>query len=205
VVAHIDDPGIDVAGLMKHIKGPDFPTGGIIVGREGVREAYETGRGRVVVRGKAHIEPMERGKERIIVTEMPYQVAKGDGRGDGSGLIRKIAEQVQNDRIKEIADLRDESDRSGIRLVIELKRDALPKVALNKLYKHTPLQTTFGVNMVALVDGVPRTLGLLQIVKNYVDHQRDVIVRRTKHELREREARLHIPRGCSSRSPTSTR
>jgi DNA gyrase subunit A len=194
-VAYIDDPQIDVDGLTKHVKGPDFPTGGIIVGHGGIREAYETGRGRVVVRGRAHVEPMERGKERIIITEMPYQVAKGDGRGDGSGLIRKIAEQVQNGRIKEISDLRDESDRSGIRLVVELKRDALPKVALNKLYKHTSLQTTFGVNMVALVDGVPRTLGLLPIVKNYVDHQRDVIVRRTKHELREREARLHILEG----------
>src|SRR5918999_60232 len=185
VVAYIDDPQIDLGGLMKHIKGPDFPTGGIIVGHAGIREAYETGRGRVIVRGRSHIEPMERGKERIIVTEMPYQVAKGDGRGDGSGLIRKIAEQVQNGRIKEISDLRDESNRTGIRLVVELKRDAIPKVALNKLYKQTPLQTTFGVNMVALVDGVPRTLGLLPIVKNYVDHQRDVIVRRTKHELRE--------------------
>src|ERR671919_511633 len=194
-VAHIDDPSIDVAGLMKHIKGPDFPTGGIIVGHGGIREAYETGRGRVVIRGRAHIEPKERGKERIIVTEMPYQVAKGDGRGDGSGLIRKIAEQVQTGRIKEIADLRDESNRTGIRLVIELKRDVNPKVVLNKLYKHTPLQTTFGVNMVALVDGVPRTLGLLPIVKNYVDHQRDVIVRRTKHQLRDREARLHILEG----------
>jgi len=194
-VAYIDDPSLDVTGLMRHLKGPDFPTGGIIVGRGGIHEAYKTGRGRVVVRGKAHVEPMERGKERIIVTEMPYQVAKGDGRGDGSGLIRKIAEQVQSGRLKEISDLRDESDRSGIRLVIELKRDVIPKVALNKLYKHTPLQTTFGVNMVALVDGVPRTLGLLPIVKNYVDHQRDVIVRRTKHELREREARLHILEG----------
>ncbi|MET0511159.1 MAG: DNA gyrase subunit A [Thermoleophilaceae bacterium] len=191
-IAYIDDPQIDVTGLMKHIKGPDFPTGGIIVGHTGIREAYDTGRGRVLVRGKAHVEPMERGKERIVVTEMPYQVAKGDGRGDDSGLIKKIAEQVQNGRIKEISDLRDESDRQGIRLVIELKRDALPKVVLNKLYKHTSLQTTFGVNMVALVDGVPRTIGLLPIVKNYVDHQRDVIVRRTKHELREREARLHI-------------
>src|SRR5918999_2271608 len=194
-VAYIDDPDVDVAELMKHIKGPDFPTGGIIVGHPGIREAYETGRGRGVVRGRAHIEPMERGKERIIVTEMPYQVSKGDGRGDGSGLMKKIAEQALNGRIKEISDLRDESNRDGIRLVIELKRDANPKVALNKLYKHTPLQTTFGVNMVALVDGVPRTLGLLPIVKNYVDHQRDVIVRRTKHELREREARLHILEG----------
>src|SRR5918996_2117713 len=195
VVAYIDDPQIDVAGLTKHIKGPDFPTGGIIVGHSGIREAYETGRGRVVVRGRAHIEPMERGKERIIVTEMPYQVAKGDGRGDGGGLIRKIAEQVQNGRIKEVSDLRDESDRSGIRLVIELKRDALPKVVLNKLYKHTPLQTTFGVNMVALVDGVPKTLSLREVIGAYVDHQRDVIVRRTKHELREAENEAHILEG----------
>jgi DNA gyrase subunit A len=195
VIAYIDDPDIDVKGLMRHIKGPDFPTGGIIVGRGGIREAYETGRGRVVIRGRAHIEPLRQGKEAIIVTEMPYQVAKGDGRDEGTGLMRKIAEQHDNGRLKEISDLRDESDRSGIRLVIELKRDANPKVVLNKLYKHTQLQTTFGVNMVALVDGVPRTLGLLPMVRNYVDHQRDVIVRRTKYELREKEARLHILEG----------
>jgi DNA gyrase subunit A len=195
VIGYIDDPEIDVKGLMRHIKGPDFPTAGIIVGRGGIREAYETGRGRVVIRGRAHIEPLRHGKEAIIVTEMPYQVAKGDGRDDGSGLMKKIAEQHDNGRLKEISDLRDESDRTGIRLVIELKRDANPKVVLNKLYKHTQLQTTFGVNMVALVDGVPRTLGLLPIVKNYVDHQRDVIVRRTKYELREKEARLHILEG----------
>ena len=195
VVAYIDDPAVDVKGLMRHLKGPDFPTGGMIVGHSGIRDAYETGRGRVVVRGRAHVEPLRQGKEAIIVTEMPYQVYKGDGRGDGSGLIKKIAEQVQNGKLKEISDLRDESDKSGIRLVIELKRDAIPKVVLNKLYKHTQLQTTFGVNMVALVDGVPRTLGLLPIVRNYVDHQRDVVVRRTKHELREREARLHILEG----------
>jgi DNA gyrase subunit A len=195
VTAYIDDPSIDVAGLMRHMKGPDFPTGGTIVGWQGIKDAYMTGRGRLVVRAKAHIEPLRQGKEAIVVTEMPYQVPKGDGRNDGSGLIKKIAEVVQNGKIKEISDLRDESDRSGIRLVIEMKRDAIPKVVLNKLYKHTPLQTTFGVNMVALVDGVPRTLGLLPLVKNYVDHQRDVIVRRTKHELRQREARLHILEG----------
>ncbi|HEY6775692.1 MAG TPA: DNA gyrase subunit A [Thermoleophilaceae bacterium] len=195
VIAYVDDPDIDVKGLMRHVKGPDFPTGGIIVGRGGIREAYETGRGRVVIRGRAHIEPLRQGKEAIIVTEMPYQVAKGDGRDDGSGIMKKIAEQHDNGRLKEISDLRDESDRTGIRLVIELKRDAIPKVVLNKLYKHTQLQTTFGVNMVALVDGVPRTLGLLPIVRNYVDHQRDVIVRRTKYELREKEARLHILEG----------
>src|SRR5439155_17724662 len=144
---------------------------------------------------KAHIEPLRQGKEAIIVTEMPYQVPKGDGRNDGSGLIKKIAEVVHNGKIKEISDLRDESDKSGIRLVIELKRDQIPKIVLNKLHKHTPLQTTFGVNMVALVDGVPRTLGLLPLVKNYVDHQREVVVRRTKHELRRAEARAHILEG----------
>jgi DNA gyrase subunit A len=194
-IAYIDDPDIDVKGLMRHLKGPDFPTGGLIVGRGGIREAYETGRGRVVVRGRAHIEPLRQGKEAIVVTEMPYQVSKADGRGDGSGLMQKIVDQVHAGRLKEISDLRDESDKSGIRLVVELKRDAITKVVLNNLYKHTPLQTTFGVNMVALVDGVPRTLGLLPLIKNYVDHQRDVVVRRTKHELREREARLHILEG----------
>src|ERR1700754_3779946 len=135
---------------------------------------------------------MERGKERIIVTEMPFQVYKDDGRGDGSGLMQKIVEQVQNGRLKEISDLRDESDRTGIRLVIELKRDVIPKVVLNKLYKHTQLQTTFGANMVALVDGVPRTLPLIGIIDAYVRHQREVIVRRTKYELRRAEARAHI-------------
>src|SRR3954469_12885983 len=195
VVAYIDDPSIEVPGLMKHIKGPDFPTGGIITGWQGIKDAYETGRGRVVLKARAHIEPLRQGKEAIIVTEMPYQVSKGDGRNDGSGLVKKIAEVVQTGRIKEISDLRDESDRTGIRLVIELKRDAIPKVVLNKLYKHTPMQTTFGVNMVALVDGVPRTLGLLPLVKNYVDHQRDVVVRRTKYELRKAESRAHILEG----------
>jgi DNA gyrase subunit A len=191
-IAYIDDPAIDVEGLMKHIKGPDFPTGGIIVGHQGIRDAYETGRGRVVLRGRAHIEPLRQGKEAIVVTEMPYQVMKG---GETGGLIQKIKEAVEAGRIKEIADVLDYSNKEGIRLVIELKRGEMSKVVLNKLYKHTPLQTTFGVNMVALVDGVPRTLGLLPMVRNYVDHQREVIVRRTKHELREREARLHILEG----------
>jgi DNA gyrase subunit A len=195
VIAYLDDPGIDTAGLMKHIKGPDFPTGGIIVGRQGIRDAYETGRGRVVVRGRAHIEPLRQGKEAIIVTEMPYQVSKGDGRNDGSGLIKKIAEVVNDKKIPEISDLRDESDKSGVRLVIELKRDAIPKVVLNKLYKHTSLQATFGVNMVALVDGVPRTLPLRDVIQAYVDHQREVIVRRTKFELRKAEERAHILEG----------
>jgi DNA gyrase subunit A len=195
VVAYIDDPGIDVAGLMRHIKGPDFPTGGIIAGHAGIREAYETGRGRIVVKGRVHVEQLKGGRSAIIVDEMPFQVSKGDGRNDGSGLIKKIAEGVHKGRLKEISDLRDESDKSGIRLVIELKRGENHQIALNKLYKHTPLQTTFGVNMVALVDDVPRTLGLVPLVRNYVDHQRDVVVRRTKHELRQRESRLHILEG----------
>src|SRR5437764_11207105 len=195
VNAYIDDPDTDRAGLMQHVKGPDFPTGGIILGRGGIGEAYETGRGRVLVRGRAHIEPLKQGKQAIIVTEMPYQVYKGDGRGDNSGLIMKIKEQHDAGKLSEITDLRDESDRSGIRLVIELKRDAIPKVVLNKIYKHTPLQTTFGVNMVALVDGVPRTLNLRELVKHYVDHQREVVVRRTKFELRQAEDRAHILEG----------
>jgi DNA gyrase subunit A len=195
VVAYIDDPAIDTGGLMRHMKGPDFPTGGIIVGRQGIRDAYETGRGRVVVRARAHIEPLRQGKEAIIVTEMPYQVAKGDGRNEGAGLIKKIAEVVNDKKVPEISDLRDESDKSGVRLVIELKRDAIPKVVLNKLYKHTPLQTTFGVNTVALVDGVPRTLSLREVIRHYVDHQREVVVRRTKYELRQKEARAHILEG----------
>jgi DNA gyrase subunit A len=194
-IAYIDDPQIDAAGLMKHIKGPDFPTGGIIVGRQGIKDAYDTGRGRIVVRARAHIEPLRQGKEAIIVTEMPYQVPKGDSRNEGTGLIKKIKEAYDAKKITEISDLRDESDKTGIRLVIELKRDVIPKVVLNKLYKHTPMQTTFGANMVALVDGVPRTIGLLPIIKNYVDHQREVIVRRTKHELRRAEARAHILEG----------
>src|SRR3954466_1920611 len=191
VIAYIDDPDIDVPGLMKHIKGPDFPTGGIILGLGGIRDAYETGRGRVRVRAKAHIEPLSQGKEAIIVTELPFQVKKG---GDG-GLIQKIAELVRDKKISEISDLRDESDRRGMRLVIELKRDAIPKVVLNKLYKHTSMQSTFGVNMVALVDGVPRTLGLRPVIHNYVQHQRDVIVRRAKYELAELERRVHVLEG----------
>jgi DNA gyrase subunit A len=196
VIAYMDDPTIDTAGLMKHLKGPDFPTGGIIVGRSGIRDAYETGRGRVVIRARAHVEPLRQGKEAIIVTEMPYQVTKGDGRGEGGGLIKKIAEVVNDKKIPEISDLRDESsDKGGVRIVIELKRDAIPKVVLNKLYKHTSMQTTFGVNAVALVDGVPRTLPLTGIIDAYVRHQREVVVRRTKYELRRAEERVHILEG----------
>src|ERR671923_1243049 len=191
VIAYVDDPSISVEGLMRHIKGPDFPTGGLILGRQGIRDAYETGRGRVRVQARAHVEPIGQGKEAIIVTELPFTVKKG---GDG-GLIQKIADLVHEKKLPDITDLRDESDRNGMRLVIELKRDAIPKVVLNQLYKHTPMQTTFGVNMVALVDRVPRTLSLREVIAAYVAHQREVIVRRTKYELAQKEARAHILEG----------
>src|SRR5256714_5135867 len=190
-IAYIDDPEMNSEGLMKHLKGPDFPTGGIILGRAGIRDAYQTGRGRVRVQARAHIEPLKQGKEAIVVTELPFMVKKG---GDG-GLIQKIAELVKDGRIPEIANLEDHSDKRGMRVIIELKRDAIPKVVLNKLYKHTPMQSTFGVNMVALVDNVPRTLDLRAVIHNYVAHQREVVVRRTKHELAEKEARAHILQG----------
>jgi DNA gyrase subunit A len=190
-LAYIDDPEIQVEGLMKHIKGPDFPTAGTILGRDGIRDAYATGRGRIRVQAKAHIEPIGQGKEAIIVSELPFLVRKG---GDG-GVIEKIATLVHEKKLSEITDIRDESDRNGMRIVIELKRDAIPKVVLNKLFKHTPMQQTFGVNMVALVDQVPRTLSLREVIGHYVDHQREVIVRRTKYELRRAEERAHVLEG----------
>src|SRR5436309_10954253 len=190
-VAYVEDPDIDVEGLMKHLKGPDFPTAGTILGRDGIRDASATGRGRNRVQAKATIEPIGQGKEAIIVTELPFQVRKG---GDG-GVIKKIAGLVHDKKLSEITDIRDESDRNGMRFVIELKRDAIPKVVLNKLFKHTPMQQTFGVNMVALVDNVPRTLSLREVVGHYVDHQREIIVRRTKYELRRAEERAHVLEG----------
>src|SRR5215217_838580 len=186
-IAYIDDPDIDTAGLMQHIKGPDFPTGGVILGLTGIRDAYETGRGRVRVQARAHIEPLAQGKEAIIVTELPFMVKKG---GDG-GFIKKIADLHAEKKLPEITNVEDHSDRNGMRVVIELKRDVNPKVALNKLYKHTQMQATFGVNMVALVDNVPKTLPLKAVLESYVRHQREVIVRRSKHELRALEARAH--------------
>jgi DNA gyrase subunit A len=190
-VAFLDDPDISLETLRTHIKGPDFPTGGIIMGSAGIREAYETGRGRVRVRARSHIEEIGQGKEALIVTELPYAVKKG---GDG-GLVTKIADLVHEKKIPEISDLRDESDRRGMRLVIELKRGSNPKVVLNKLYKHTPMQSTFGVNMVALVDGVPRTLSLREVLSAYVAHQREVVVRRSKFELAKLEREVHILEG----------
>jgi len=191
IVAYIDKPTIGVDELMKHVKGPDFPTGGIVVGRSGIRDAYRTGRGRIVVRARAHIEELRGGKSAIIVTELPYGVKKG---GE-AGVIKKIADLVNEKVLTEVSDLADHSDRSGMRIQIELKRDAVPQVALNKLFKHTSLQTTFGYNAVALVGNVPRTLSLLELVTHYVDFQREIVTRRAKHELRQLERRIHILEG----------
>jgi DNA gyrase subunit A len=191
VVAMIDKPDIDVEGLMKHVKGPDFPTGAIIVGRAGIRDAYRSGRGRIVMRARAHIEELRGGKSAIVVTELPYGVKKG---GD-TGVIRKIADLVQEKVITEVSDLADHSDRTGMRIQVELKRDAVPQVALNKLFKHTPLQATFGYNAVALVDGVPKTLSLLELVTHYLDFQREVVTRRSKDELQKKEREAHVLEG----------
>src|SRR5580765_7112403 len=191
IIAMIDDPDVSADKLMQHVKGPDFPTGGIIVGRSGIRDAYRTGRGRIVMRARAHIEELRGGKSAIIVSELPYGVRKG---GD-NGVIKKIADLVHEKVLTEISDLADHSDRTGMRIQIELKRDAIPQVALNKLFKHTGLQSTFGYNAVALVDGVPRTLSLLELVTHYLDFQREIVTRRSEHELRQAERRAHILRG----------
>jgi DNA gyrase subunit A len=191
VKAYIANPDIDLSGLMEHVKGPDFPGGGLM-SAEGIRDAYASGRASVKVRARAHVEPLKGGREAIIVSELPFMVKKG---GDG-GLITKIADLVREKKITGVSDLRDESDRSGMRLVIETKRGGdPPEVVLNQLYKHTQMQNTFGVNMVALVDGVPRTLSLKELIQHYVTHQREVVTRRTQYELRRAEARAHILEG----------
>ena len=191
VVELLDKPDANVDDLMRHVKGPDFPTGAIVVGRGGIRDAYRTGRGRIVMRARAHIEELRGGKSAIVVTELPYGVKKG---GE-SGVIRKIADLVQEKVITEVSDLADHSDKSGMRIQIELKRDAIPQVALNKLFKHTALQTTFGYNAVALVGGVPKTLPLLELVTHYRDYQREIVTRRSQYELRQAERRAHILQG----------
>src|ERR1700710_2610664 len=191
VMAYIDDPEIDLDGLMAHIKGPDLPGGGLM-SRGGIRTAYETGRASIKVRARAHVEPLKGGKDAIVVTELPFTVKKLGG----NGLVAKIADLVRNKKLDGISDLRDETDERGMRLVIELKRGGPPaKVVLNSLYKKTPMQSTFGANMVALVDGVPRTLSLLELIEYYVKHQREVVTRRTQYELRRAEARAHILEG----------
>lgn len=188
ILALSKNPDISINELMKYIPGPDFPTGGLILGREGIRRAYHTGRGTITLRAKVHIEQSENGKESIIVTELPYQVNKAK-------LVEKIAELVRDKRIDGITDLRDESDRSGMRVVIEVRRDVNANVLLNNLYKHTALQTTFGINMLALVDDRPKVLNLKQCLALYLDHQKDVIKRRTRYELKKAEARAHILEG----------
>ncbi|HEX2428014.1 MAG TPA: DNA gyrase subunit A, partial [Gaiellaceae bacterium] len=191
VVQLIDKPQANADDLMKHVKGPDFPTGAIVVGRSGVRDAYRTGRGRIIMRARAHVEELRGGKNAIIVTELPYGVKKG---GD-SGVIKKIADLVNDKVLSEISDVKDHSDRSGMRIQIDLKREAIPQVVLNKLFKHTALQTTFGYNAVALVDGVPRTLSLLELVQHYLDYQREIVTRRSKFELRKALERAHVLEG----------
>ena len=187
-IAYIKDPDIDNQKLMKIIKAPDFPTGGIIYGYDGVREAYTTGRGRIIVRAKANIETGKNDRQSIIISEIPYQVNK-------SSLIEKIAELMREKKLEDISDIRDESDRDGMRVVVDLKRDANAAVILNNLYKHTQMQTTFGVIMLALVDGRPRVLTLREMIQKYIEHRNEVIVRRTKFDLDAAEARAHILEG----------
>jgi DNA gyrase subunit A len=188
VVAVIDAPDVTVRDLMKLVKGPDFPTAGLIMGRQGIKDAYETGRGSIKMRARVTIEEGRQGRQRLVATELPYMVNK-------ARLAEKIAQLVNQRKISDIADLKDESSRAGMRLVIELKKNANPQVVLNQLYKHTQLQDTFGVIMLALVDGVPRTLTLKQALEHYRDHQVDVVTRRTRFELRKAEERDHIVQG----------
>ncbi len=189
VICMIDNPECAVDDLMQHIKGPDFPTGGLIIGRNGIREAYQTGHGRITVRARTNIEDMGGGRSRIIVTEIPYQVNK-------SVLVKKIADLVHEKKIEGISDIRDESnDRQGMRIVIELKRDVQPQVVLNMLYKHTSMQENFGANMLALVNGKPRVLNLREMIYYYLEHQKDVVTRRTRFELNKAQNRAHILEG----------
>lgn len=186
----IDNPEATVDELMTVIKGPDFPTAGLILGKEGIRQAYTTGRGVIKMRANAHIETMSNGKPRIVVTELPYQVNK-------ARLVEKIAQLVRDKQIEGITDLRDESDRNGMRVVVDLRRDSNPNVILNQLYKHTQLQDSFGVIMLALVDGKPKVLNLKEVLHYYIKHQEDVITRRTRYDLAKAEARAHILEGLT--------
>lgn len=188
ITAFIEDPSITIEELMKHVSAPDFPTGGIIYGYEGVRQAYLSGRGKILVRAKAAIEANKQGKESIVITELPYQVSK-------AGLIEKIALLVKSKAIDDISDIRDESDRDGLRVVIELKRDGVPMVVLNNLYKHTQMQVTFGVIMLALVNGRPRILTLKEMIEEFVKHRNEVVVRRTQFDLDAAEKRAHLLEG----------
>ena len=184
----IDDPDVDTDELLKVVKGPDFPTGGLILGRDGIRAAYKEGRGSITVRAKAEMEEIRGGRIAIIVTELPYMVNK-------AAMIERIAQLVRDKKLNGISDLRDESDRRGMRVVIELRRDVNPQIVQNQLFKHTQMQTTFGAIMLALVDGVPRVLTLRQMLQHYLDHRKIIIVRRTEFELRKAKARAHILEG----------
>lgn len=188
IVAYIGNHGITIPELMEFIKAPDFPTGGIIYGYDGVKEAFETGRGRIMMRGETNIENHDNGKEMIIVTSIPYQVNKAE-------MIKKTAELVNDKKIEGITDIRDESDRTGVRIVYELKRDAITNVVLNKLYQYTPLQTSFNINNIALVKGRPMTLNLKDLIVYYIEHRHEVVIRRTKYDLSEAEKRAHILEG----------
>ena len=187
-IAYVDNRDIDVAGLMEHIKAPDFPTGGIIYGYQGVKDAFETGKGRIVMRAKTELEETKSGRFRIIVSEIPYQVNKAD-------MIKKTADLINDGKIEGISDIRDESDRTGMRIVYELKRDAIPNVVLNNLFKQTALQTSFSINNIALVKGRPVVLNLKDIIAEFVEFRHEIIVRRTKYELRKAEERAHILEG----------
>ena len=187
LVALIEDPEIDIDGIMRYIKGPDFPTGGIIYGLKGIRDAYCTGRGHILVRARARVETVK-GRPRIVITEIPYTVRKAE-------LLERIASLVRERKVDGVTDLRDESDREGLRIVVELSKDAIPEVTLNQLYKHTSLQTTFGVLMLALVDGVPRILNLKELMEFYLAHRHEVLVRRTRYELEKVQKQAHLLEG----------
>ena len=186
-IAYIDNNNIEISELINHIKAPDFPTGGTIYGYDGVKEAFETGRGRVVMRGKAIFEEVN-GRECIIVTEIPYLVNKSD-------MIQKTAQLINDKKIDGISNIRDESDRKGMRIVYVLKKDAIPNIVLNKLFKHTSLQSSFSVNNIALVNGRPKLLNLKEMIVHFVEHRHEVVVRRTKFELKKAEDRAHILQG----------
>src|SRR3989442_7998340 len=189
IIAQVDDPDLTVDDLMKHVKGPDFPTAGYILGREGIAQAYRSGRGIIMMRARATVEEGgKRGKDRIVITEIPYQVNK-------VRLIEQIASLVNDKKIDGITDIRDESDRDGIRVVLDLRRDAVPKVILNNLYKHTQMQETFGAIFLAIVNNRPQVLNLKQMIADFIEHRREGITRRTAFELTRAEERAHVLEG----------
>ncbi|MBE0651402.1 MAG: DNA gyrase subunit A [Bacteroidales bacterium] len=188
IITYVDNRDVTISELMEHIKAPDFPTGGIIYGYEGVKEAFETGRGRIMIRGRVNVEEASNGRERLIITELPYQVNKAE-------MIRKTADLVNEKKIEGISDINDESDRNGMRIVYELKKDAMPSIVTNQLYKQTALQSSFSVNNIALVNGRPEALNLKDLIKHYVNHRHEVVIRRTRYDLNEAEKKAHILEG----------